>query len=115
MPNPIIHFEITGDDAPALQKFYGDLFDWKISVDNQWNYGMVDTGGEGGINGGISADPQGGNRVTVYAGVDDLQAYLDKAVSLGATTVLPPSDVGGVEIAIFVDPAGNMTGLVKNG
>ena len=114
MPNPVVHFEIIGNDGPGLQTFYGDLFDWKITVEDTFNYGMVETGGEGGINGGISADPHGGNRVSVYVEVDDLQAYLDKAENLGAMTVLPPTDMGYVKIAIFSDPAGNMTGLIKS-
>ena len=113
MPNPVVHFEIMGADGSALQSFYRDLFDWKITTDNEWQYGMVETGGEGGINGGIAGDPDGavGGRVTVYAAVDDLQAYLDKAESLGATVVMPVTDMGEVVIAMFADPAGNITGL----
>lgn len=116
MPNPITHFEIVGADGKELQSFYRDLFDWNIDGNNEWNYGMVTTGGEGGINGGIAGDPDAmSNRVSVYASVDDLQAYLDKAVSLGATVVLPPTDMGVVQIAMFKDPAGNITGLSLDG
>jgi predicted enzyme related to lactoylglutathione lyase len=113
VPNPVVHFEITGADAPKLQSFYRDLFGWKVDADNEWQYGMVETGGEGGINGGIGGDQNGGNRVTVYTQVDDLQAYLDKAVSLGATVLMPETDIGGTVIAMFRDPAGNVSGLVK--
>jgi hypothetical protein len=113
VPNPVVHFEIMGADGSALQGFYRDLFGWKITTDNEWQYGMVETGGEGGINGGIAGNPDGatGGRVTIYAAVDDLQAYLDKAVSLGATVVMPVTDMGDVVIAMFADPAGNITGL----
>lgn len=115
MPNPVVHFEICGPDGEKLQNFYRDLFDWNITADNEWNYGMVETGGEGGINGGVAGEPDGSSRVSVYAEVDDLQAYLDKAVSLGATVVMPPSDMGIVQIAVFKDPAGNVTGLTLAG
>ena len=116
MPNPIVHFEIMGNDATGLQGFYRDLFDWKITTDNEWQYGMVETGGEGGINGGIAGTHNGdGNRVTIYASVDDPQAYLDKAERLGATVLMPVTDMGDVVIAMFRDPAGNVTGVVKNG
>jgi predicted enzyme related to lactoylglutathione lyase len=115
--NPVVHFEIIGADGAALQSFYGDLFGWKIDSNNEWRYGMVESGGEGGIAGGIAAD-QGsdGHRVTVYAQVDDPQAYLDKAVELGATVVMPVTEMGeGMPtIAMFTDPAGNVTGLLKN-
>ena len=89
MPNPIVHFEITGPDGAKLQKFYGDLFGWNVDANNQWQYGMVDTGGESGINGGIAADMEGGHRVTIYAAVTDIPAALEKAVSLGGTVLMP--------------------------
>ncbi len=114
MPNPVVHFEIHGKDGSALQSFYRDLYGWNIDANNEWNYGMVVTGGEGGINGGIATDEMGGNRVTIYTAVDDLQAYLDKAISLGAEMMMPPTDMGTVQIAIFRDPAGNVAGLVKD-
>ena len=115
MPNPVVHFEITGGDSSTLQSFYRDLFGWKIDADNEWQYGMVETGGDGGINGGIADGQNGDRRVTVYAAVDDPQAYLDKAVSLGGTVVMPVTDLGMVTLAMFTDPAGNVTGVVKNG
>ena len=115
MPNPVVHFEIMGKDGSELQGFYRELFDWKVETDNEWQYGMVETGGEGGINGGIAGTQNGdGNRVTVYASVDDPQAYLDKAERLGATTLMPVTAMGDIVIAMFSDPAGNVTGLVKN-
>ena len=115
MPNPVVHFEITGADGSALQNFYRELFDWKIDSNNEWQYGVVETGGEGGINGGIAGNQDGavGGRVTVYAAVDNMQAYLDKAESLGATIVMPVTDMGDFTIAMFADPAGNITGLVN--
>ena len=115
VPNPVVHFEIIGPDAPALQRFYADLFGWKVDADNEWNYGMVETGGEGGIPGGIGADPSGASRSTVYVSVDEPQNYLEKAKSLGAIELMPETDMGIVTIAMFSDPAGNVTGLVKSG
>jgi uncharacterized protein len=117
VPNSIVHFEITGADGSALQNFYRDLFDWKIDPNNEWQYGVVETGGGGGINGGITGNQDGaaGGRVTVYAAVDDLQAYLDKAEGLGARVVMPVTDMGDFTIAMFTDPAGNITGLVNGG
>jgi predicted enzyme related to lactoylglutathione lyase len=113
MGAPVIHFEIMGGTGNQLEKFYGELFGWKIDSNNPMKYGMVDTGGgPGGINGGVGANQGGGNRVSVYAQVDDLQATLDKAEKLGGKTILPPTQVpGGPMLAMFADPAGNVTGL----
>ena len=75
---------------------------------------MVDTHSEGGINGGIGPTNDGTSRVTFYAQVDDLQAYLDKAERLGGKTVLPPMEIPDtVTLAMFSDPEGNLIGLIK--
>ena len=48
-------FEVTGKDGPALQRFYGGLFDWKIEdTGNASGYGLVEAG-EKGIVGGIGS------------------------------------------------------------
>jgi uncharacterized protein len=113
MANPVVHFEVLGSDGPALQKFYGKLFDWKIDSNNPMNYGMVEAT-EGGIAGGVGPTPDGSTLVTFYVQVDDLQGVLDRAEQLGAKTVMPPMDVpGGPSIAQFIDPEGNRIGLVK--
>ena len=52
----------------------------------------------------------------LYVTVDDLQACLDKAASLGGQTRVPPFEMpGGVgQIAVFRDPDGNTIGLHKS-
>jgi predicted enzyme related to lactoylglutathione lyase len=113
MANAVIHFEILGRDAAALQSYYGALFGWKIDASNPMNYGMVPAD-EGGIGGGVGPAMGGTPMVTFYVQVDDLQAALDKAEGLGGKTVMPPMDVpGGPSIAQFSDPEGNIVGLVK--
>ncbi len=55
------------------------------------------------------------NHVTICIEVDDIQACLDKAESLGGKTIVPPTPVpGGMgHIGMFIDPAGNNVGLHK--
>jgi uncharacterized protein len=111
--NPVIHFEVLGKDGTALQKFYRDLFDWKIDASNPMKYGIVEAG-EGGIGGGVASSSDGSTSVTFYVQVPDLQAALDKAEKLGGKTAMAPMDVpGGPSIAQFDDPDGNRVGLVK--
>ena len=97
----------------GLDKFYGELFGWKIDSNNPMRYGIVDTGGgPGGINGGVGPNKDGSKRVSIYAQVDDLQTTLDQVEKLGGKTILPPTEVpGGPKLAMFSDPAGNVTGL----
>lgn len=114
MPNPVIHFEIvSAEKGKELQRFYSELFGWTIDSNNPMEYGMVDTGSNTGIPGGIGP-AMGASRVSVYVEVDDLQAYLDKAEALGGKTLMGPDIVpGGPMIAMFADPDGNITGLTK--
>ena len=114
MSNPVVHFEIMGKETAKLASFYSGLFGWKIDTNNPMNYGMVDTGSGPGIPGGIGDEPDGSSRVTVYVEVDDLQKYLDDAVSRGATVRMPPTEIpGAVTMAMFSDPAGNVIGMIK--
>jgi predicted enzyme related to lactoylglutathione lyase len=112
---PVIHWEIGAKDAPRLQSFYARLFDWQIDANNPMNYGLVNTGGQGGINGGIQ--PCEGNlpsMLTFYVKVDDLQKYLDKANQLGGKTAVPPTPIPNIgSFAMFTDPEGHCVGLFK--
>jgi hypothetical protein len=110
--NPVAWFEIHGKDGKKVQKFYSDLFGWKVDASNPLGYGMVEAG-EGGIGGGLTGSDQA-PRVTVYVQVDDLAASLKKAETLGGKTVLPPTAVpNGPNIAMFADPEGNVIGIMK--
>ncbi|MFQ5741880.1 MAG: VOC family protein, partial [Acidobacteriota bacterium] len=116
---PVVHWEIWAQDHKKMGEFYGNLFDWKVDFNNPMDYGVVDTGaGSGGppnINGGIMKPKPGpipASHLTFYVQVEDLQATLDKAVSLGGETVVPPTPIPGVgKMALFKDPEGNTIGL----
>ena len=110
----VVHFEIMGGNGNELEKFYSQLFGWKINSNNPMKYGVIDTAGSGTIDGGVGSSQDGGKRVTVYVQVEDLQAILDQAERLGGRTILPPSVVpGGPKLALFSDPAGNVTGIME--
>lgn len=115
MGKPVVHFEINAKDGKKLQDFYTKLFDWKIDANNPMNYGLVNTGDEGGINGGIGQTQEGGLPfVTFYVQVDNIQAYLDKVESLGGKTIVPVTEIPDmVTFALFQDSEGNSIGLVK--
>jgi predicted enzyme related to lactoylglutathione lyase len=115
MGQPVVHWEIASHNAKRLQGFYSGLFGWKVDSNNPMSYGMVDTGGQAGINGGIMQTQAGMPQyVTFYVQVDDLQEYLDRAATLGAKTVVPPTPIPDMgSFAMFTDPDGNMVGLYR--
>jgi uncharacterized protein len=114
MPNPVVHFEVTGQDGKKLQDFYSNVFGWKVNADNPMSYGIVDAADTGGgIGGGISAGDGGTQQVTFYIAVDNPQAYLDKIESKGGKTVMPLTEIPGmVKFAQFADPEGNVVGII---
>jgi predicted enzyme related to lactoylglutathione lyase len=115
MAAPVTHFEVNLKDAKRGHEFYSQLFGWKLSVMPQMNYGMVDTGVKLGINGGIGQlEANGQPSVTFYVQVEDVQAYLDRAIGLGGRVITPVQVVPDmVTFAQFADFEGNVVGLIK--
>jgi uncharacterized protein len=112
MGNPVVHFEVYGRNAKALQEFYSKAFGWEIHADNPMNYGMVHTQADGkGIEGGVA---EGDPRVDFMIEVADLQKAIDKVETLGGKVVTPITEIPDqVTFAEFADPEGNVIGLVK--
>ncbi|MSQ51928.1 MAG: VOC family protein [Betaproteobacteria bacterium] len=114
-PNPVVHVEILGADAPRLQRFYTDLLGWKVSL-NPIGYGYVPVAPVApvALTGGVGPSPQGQPLTIFYVKVDDPAATLKRAVELGGKIVMPPIEVpGGITFARFADPEGNVIGLVR--
>jgi predicted enzyme related to lactoylglutathione lyase len=115
MGNPVVHWEIGAKDQKKIAKFFQDLFGWQVKPDEKMHYALMTTNEPGGINGGIwQTEPGVQDYLTFYVMVDDLQAYLDKAVKLGGKIHLKPMVIPGVgTYAMFKDPEGHMVGLFK--
>jgi hypothetical protein len=111
MSSPLIHFEVAGKDAGKLQSFFRDLFDWQVNTNNPMNYGIVNLSDD--VGGGIGPAPDGQpGHAMFYVGVDDVEAALQKAESLGGSRVFGPMEVPeGPTIGHFADPEGNVVGL----
>jgi predicted enzyme related to lactoylglutathione lyase len=117
MKNPVTWFEIMGKDSAALQKFYRDVFGWKLTppAADMGNYAMLAEHGPGqaGSGGGIG---EGDARISVYVEVDDPQQYVDRATRAGATVLMPVTTITPTTtIAMLSDPAGNTFGVMKAG
>ncbi len=75
---------------------------------------MINTGSSSGIQGHISTLGHEPFHYTIfYVQVDDLQAYLNKAQSLGGKTLVPPVEIPTGTFAWLSDPEGNTVGLWK--
>ena len=82
------------------------------------NYGLASTKeGKLGIDGGLYQAEDSNDRpgVRLYAKVDDAQAFLSKAASLGGTVVGEAQEVPGqgIKVGQFLNPEGNVFGVVQ--
>ena len=117
MGNPVVHWELMSKQPAKVAAFYEKLFGWKIQHRPEMNYRIVDTGGEGGINGGIvrpeRKGPWPGNTL-FYIAVNNLSAYRKKVVKAGGKIHVEEQKVPDMgKFSLFTDPEGRMMGLWK--
>ena len=122
MGNPVVHVELIGPDPARLRTFYSHLFGWDAPagapvaerISTQTQYSFIAPGDDAPpAAGGIGGGPGYGNHAIFYVGVPDVNKALVRAEELGAEVVLSPqrNDGGGVTVAHFRDPAGNLVGV----
>jgi uncharacterized protein len=123
MAQPVVHFEIIGNDPPKLRNYFGELFGWEFdtsspvaeAVSEPLNYGFVNrvttsdgTGIPGGVGGGAGYESQ----VLFYVGVADVESALQKAERLGGQRRMGPARAPtGLVVGHFTDPEGNLIGV----
>lgn len=109
--------ELLSDDTAAARKFYGDLFGWGYEAQDTPNgpYTTFSVGGNPA--GGIMAKPEGMGEMPsvwgVYFAVDDCDAALEKAKSLGGNPLFEPMDIPEVgRLVGIADPQGAMFSVI---
>ena len=115
MGRPDVHWELMSKDPAKVSAFYEKNFGWKVRHVPELNYRIVETGGEGGINGGIVRPEREGpwpGNMLFYIAVDDLAAYRKKVVAAGGKICIEEQQVPGMgAFSLFTDPEGCMNGL----
>ncbi len=114
MGQPVVHFEIGCRDVGKTHQFFSELFGWHIQQAGP--AAVIDTASQRGVPGHITSLGHEPYHYTMfYVEVDDIQAYLDKAVALGGKIVVPPVKIPTGTFAWFSDLDGNTIGLLKPG
>jgi predicted enzyme related to lactoylglutathione lyase len=123
MAQPVVHFEVAGQDPARLRDYFSQLFSWSISVPSPVpeevsapdEYGfleLITTDAGTGIRGGVGGGPGYESHAAFYVGVPDVGAALQRAEVLGGTRVMGPvSSPSGLVVGHFKDPAGTLTGV----
>ncbi len=116
MGRPVVHWEFWSENPQKISDFYAQVFDWKVKHIPQMDYRLVETGGSGGINGGIMTPKKGPwpGKLALYIDVDDLDAYGKRIQQAGGKVIVEKMDVPGVgSLSLFEDPDGRVLGMWK--
>jgi uncharacterized protein len=113
---PVVAWQIVSRNPDATSKFYGELFGWRIDVNNALGYRVVDTCSETGASGGIWPAPPGAPTIAqLFVEVEDVAETVKTAVARGAKVIVPAQRLpDGDELAILQDPEGLAFGVTKS-
>lgn len=120
MAAPVVHVELRGLDAPELVSFYREIFGWErneaLSIGD---YSVMEIG-SGPLTAATGPVPDWGTMAaTFYIQVEDIDDTLRRIENAGGKVVMPRTvgpEFGARHILVFtkfVDPAGNVVGLVE--
>ena len=123
MGQPVVHFEVIGEDPQKLRDYYTGLFGWEFEtpspvaqeVSDSRSYGFLDlvTAEDGtGIRGGVGGGPSDKSHAVFYVGVPNVEAALKRAENLGGVRVMgPATSPNGLVVGHFTDPEGTLIGV----
>jgi uncharacterized protein len=119
LPGKFVWFDLVTVDPVASRRFYGDVFGWTFDAvaDSVEDYHVIRADGVpiGGVFTAPVRGAQAGARWLSFASVADLDRSLSKLKSLGAKTLVEPTDVAGRgRHAIVRDPQGAILGLLQS-
>lgn len=115
MAHPVIHTEIRSADPDATRAFFADLFGWKVASEGAFpGYTFIDTGAEGGPYVAISPLQSAEDEVLFFVAVEDVEATLAKAESLGGAIVQPAQHVPGTSFGVLADAQGHHIGVAAS-
>lgn len=102
------------DDLAKAKLFYAAALGCEPYFDEPFYVGYNIEGQELGLHPDVSTLKPGPGGAVAYWRVDDIHASWTHILSIGATAIEPPRDVGGgILTAIVADPFGNLVGLIE--
>jgi uncharacterized protein len=108
--------ELATRDTARAEAFYTALFGWKAKPDPKHSYTEFQAGGKS-IAGMMAMTPQHGDAPPhwlPYVMVEDCDRTIAKAAEMGATLLVPPTDIENVgRFSVFLDPAGAALAAIK--
>lgn len=108
-PGALVLNQLTTSDPEVAQRFYGDLFGWRVEFtgnDEQAYWGLYN--GDA-LNGGmmpLPAETEAPSHWLVYFTTSDLDAAVARIPELDGTVLIPPMAIRSGRIAAALDPQG---------
>ena len=114
-PGSLSWMELMTKDPKAATAFYSAVLPWTAKVSPEYTEWQVGKQAAGGMMEMKGAHFEGvPSHWTVYFTVEDCDAAVKKAHGLGASVLLPPTDVAEVgRFAVLQDPQGAAFNLIK--
>jgi len=122
--NSVVHFEIPAENIRRAQKFYSDVFGWKITDMPDMNYTILQTAPTdedgmvnvpGAVNGGMMKRSNPINSPVITIDVNDINETLQTIKKMGGRVVKEKMEVGDTGYsAYFKDTEDNILGLWQN-
>ena len=127
MDHTIVHFEIPANNTEKLQKFYADVFGWKIEKGSgdmsgtmeYWLLGTVPVDKQmrplrPGVNGGMYKKTSPEMKPVNYISVENADEYIEKIKKLGGKIIVPKQEVPQVGwTTVAIDPEGNHFAILQ--
>lgn len=117
-PGSFVWNELNTRDLPAAKAFYAEVFGWQPNdLDmggmsyTEWRLGEKSIAGMMAMPDMVPADVPA--HWLIYFAVEDADASVSKAVELGATTLVSPTDIPPGRFAVLTDPDGAVFAVMK--
>jgi predicted enzyme related to lactoylglutathione lyase len=120
-PGALCWNELLTTDSVGAKAFYGGLFGWETEImdlGEMGEYTLFNRSGGEGVGGMMAIQPEMGPippHWLVYFAVEDVNASLEKSVSLGGKAMVPVTDIPNVgRFAMICDPVGAVFAIYKS-
>jgi predicted enzyme related to lactoylglutathione lyase len=110
--------DLSTDDLPAAQRFYGDLLGWQFSETTRMGerYVVASHGGRP-VGGLVAVEPVAGQEVSqwvAYASVANVDTAVAAVEKAGGRALIAPVDIPSAgRAAVVIDPQGAVLGLAR--
>ena len=108
MGNPVVHFEIRSADPDAVRELLRQAFRLGLPGGGIPGYTYVESGVPDAMPGGIGPTQGGTDLVTVFVGVDDVEATLKAGRDARRHDRAAGDEVPGVTFGLFADTGGHV-------